>query len=197
MTISYYANIHPTFPILSQSKASVNARISACPHLLKDAFYEALHAAVESSSTPAAYSSRQAFKKATQLVLAMQFENTTARSTSVNLVYLQTMLLLSIATINNGFRGQGGTSRSVWLCTAVSLAYEIKLHKRSFQQQPLADDLDTEENLLRKVWWSLVILDRWHSSSISTPALIPDESLVVHPEDQFLLGDSIYHLSRK
>jgi hypothetical protein len=164
--------------------------------LLKDAFYDALHAAVESSSMAPTHPSHQNFKKATQLVLSMQFQDTTARSALANLVYLQTMLLLAIASINNASRGRGGTSR-IWLSTAVFLAYEIKLHKRSFQRQPLGDDLDSEENLLRKVWWSLVILDRWHSSNISTPPLIPDESLVVHPEDQFLLGDSIYHLCRE
>ena len=175
----------------------MNSRLSACPSHLKDAFYDSLHAAVESSIPTSQSSGQYSFKKATQLVVSMQVDSSASRSASINLVYLQTLLFLTISTINNSLRGQGGSSRSIWLSAAISSAYEMKLHKRNFQQQPLADDLDSDENLLRKVWWSIVILDRWHSSSISTPSQIPDESLVLHPEDQFLLGDATYHLARK
>jgi hypothetical protein len=43
----------------------------------------------------------------------------------------------------------------------------------------------------------LVNMDRWHAASMSTPLLIPDSAVVMMPEDQSLLGDSLYHLTRK
>jgi hypothetical protein len=113
------------------------------------------------------------------------------------LVYLQILLLLAIEAANRTpgtTRGHVGLSQSVWLGSAVGLAYELKLHE---YKPPLTDDPDSDEKLGRRIWWSLVIMDRWHAASMSTPLLIPDSAVVLMPEDQSLLGESLYHLTRK
>ncbi|CAD0047350.1 unnamed protein product [Aureobasidium pullulans] len=57
-------------------------------------------------------------------------------------------------------------------------------------------DPDSEERLARRVWWVLFILDRWHASSTSDLLKLPENSVVLLPEDQILLGESTYHLAR-
>jgi hypothetical protein len=42
----------------------------------------------------------------------------------------------------------------------------------------------------------LFILDRWHASSTSDLLKLPENSVVLLPEDQILLGESTYHLAR-
>jgi hypothetical protein len=162
--------------------------------MLREALYETLHAAIYSFPASTPLPDRQSTQKAVQLWSAAQLEGVTSRSFDTNLAYLQILLLLSIAAANRVPRGQIGLSQSVWLGSAVGLAYELKLHEF---KPPLTDDPDSDERLGRRIWWSLVNMDRWHASSMSTPLLIPDSAVVLMPEDQSLLGESLYHLTRK
>lgn len=194
----YMRIIHPTYPILFASKSKLSSMVSAYSTPLKDAFYEALHAAVRSfptSNSQVSASAQQSFKKTAQLVMASQFENTSSHSLPTSILHLQTMMLLVIATENLRWRGQAGLPLSSWLGSAVGLAYSMKLHIHRPQKATGTDD-DTEEKLCRRLWWSLVIMDRWHASSTSSPLLIPDGSVVVYPDDQPILGDSLYHMAR-
>ncbi|KAF4631153.1 hypothetical protein G7Y89_g6986 [Cudoniella acicularis] len=193
----YINTIHPTYPILHESKSKLKIMVSDCSAPLKEAFYEALYSAVRSFPSPNDQGpGQQSIKKASQLIITSQFDNASAHSFTVNLVYLQTMMLLVIATENLACRGQAGLSSSVWLGSAVGLAYSLKLHlHKQNNVVTTGDDLDTEK-LSRRLWWSLVIMDRWHASSSSSPLMIPDGSVVVYPDDQTLLGESLYHLAR-
>lgn len=178
----------------------MNSMISACSSTLKDAFFEALHAAVRSfptSSNQTSASTPASVKKASQLVMASQFENSSPHSTSASIVHLQTVILLAIATENLRWRSQAGLPLSSWLGSAVGLAYSMKLHIYRQQNATSAGDDDTEEKLSRRLWWSLVIMDRWHASSTASPLLIPDGSVVVYPDDQPILGESLYHTARR
>lgn len=108
------------------------------------------------------------------------------------------MLLMAIEADNRDpARGQAGFPHSFWLGSAVGLAYSMKLHIHKAANQQSENDPDSEEKLARRIWWSLVIIDRWHAASTSSPLMIPDTSVVVFPEDQVLLGDNLYHLARK
>ncbi|RFU35137.1 hypothetical protein B7463_g1215, partial [Scytalidium lignicola] len=194
----YYTVIHPTYPILPQSSSRLSAKLSSCPNALRFAFLEALYAAVRSfQSTGSPSTDPQSAKKAMQLILAAQFENSASRSVSANLVYLQAMILLAIETENStSVLRNSGFSRSMWLGAAVGLAYSMKLHLHKQPDKLSENDPDSEEKLARRIWWSLVIMDRWHASSTASPLLIPDSSVVIYPEDQSLLGDTVYNLAR-
>lgn len=194
----YYNTIHPTYPILSLSHDRVRARLSSCPLPLKHAFHEALHAAVLTVSSPAHDSAaQQGIQKATQLVASFQFENAAVRPASANLILLQTMMLLAIEAETHITNEHSGPSRSVWLGSAVGLAYSLKLHLQKRPEDLVETDPDSDDKIGRRVWLSLVIMDRWHASSTSSPNLIPDLSVVIYLEDQVLLGEAFYQLARK
>lgn len=199
MSARYYKAIHPTYPLLSHTKARLNARLATCSPALKDAFYEALYAASQSFTAPSVPSTdRRGTKKAYQ-ILAMQSEPSANGNMSTNIVYLQTMLLMAIEADNRGpmSNGQTGLPQSVWLGSAVGLAYSMKLHVHKSGDKQSESDPDSEDKLARRLWWSLVMMDRWHSASTSSPVLIPDACVVLYPEDQALLGDVLYQLARK
>lgn len=110
------------------------------------------------------------------------------------------MLLMAIQADNRdpaSARGLVGPPQSLWLGSAVGLAYSLKLHVHAMSSQQSDNDPDSEDKLARRIWWSLVIMDRWHAASTSSPLLIPDSSVVVYPEDQTLLGEKFYQLARR
>jgi hypothetical protein len=200
-TARYYNLIHHTFPLLPQNKGRLHARLANCDPTLREAFHESLHAAVRSfASQSLAAIGQQSTKRATQLIAASQFETISSRPFSTNLIYLQTMMLLAIEAGNqppNSARGHSGSFQSIWLGSAVGLANYLKLHMHKQPEKNAENDHDSDDKVARRIWWSIVMMDRWHSSSRSTPLLIPDASVVVYAEEQSLLGEHLYQLTRK
>lgn len=196
----YYRIIHPTYPLLPNSTSRLRSRLLDCPVVLRSAFLEALYAAVRSSpaSTLGQTRDTQGARKASELITNFQFQTLASQTKSINLIYLQTMILMVLEADNHATRrGQSGPPRAVWLGAAVGLSYTLKLHINPSRSRYALSDLDADENLGRRNWWILVILDRWHAVSTSSPLLIPDSSVIIMPEDQSLLGDSVFHLLRE
>ena len=130
-------------------------------------------------------------------IVASQYENASSRTMATNLIHIQIMLLMAIEADNRDPRGHVGVSKSSWLGSAVGLAYSMKLHAQKVPLQQSENDSDSDESLARRVWLSLVIMDRLHAASQSCPLQIPDTSVVLYTEDQALLGENFYHLARK
>ncbi|KAG0645944.1 putative transcriptional regulatory [Hyphodiscus hymeniophilus] len=194
----YYNIIHPTYPLLALSKNKVRSMIAQCPTTLREAFYESLYAAVRSFPTPSAPTpEQQSSRKAAQLIIASEFENAADRTSTTNLVYLQVMLLMAIEADNcDPSQAQSGPSQSFWLGSAVELAYSMKLYTQKRLERQSINDPDSDESNARRIWWSLVMMDRWHAAIIGCPLLVPDTSVVVFQDDQAVLGESLYDLAR-
>jgi hypothetical protein len=133
------------------------------------------------------------------MIAAAQFDNPSARSISNNLIYLQAMILMAIEADHYGppaMRSHSGPSQSVWLGSAIGLAYSMKLHVPKQKEISSDGDADSDEKLARRCWLVLVTLDKFHASSTSSPGLIPDASVVILADDQ-QFGDSTFHLTSK
>lgn len=89
------------------------------------------------------------------------------------------------------------SQRALWLGLAVGLAATMKLHIPIRSENPGDLDPDSDESLGRRVWWCLVIIDRWHAVSTSSPLMIPDSSVVLFQEDKMLLGETGYQIARE
>ncbi|KAF2223454.1 hypothetical protein BDZ85DRAFT_295723 [Elsinoe ampelina] len=199
----YYRNIHQTFPLLPHSKNNLRIRLSACPPGLREAFVTVLGCMMRtfpSSSLRATQSYASNMKRAAELIAGYPFDNPASHTPGTNLVYLQTLLLMALESDNHGpanMRGQGGPSRAEWLGRAAGVAGQLEINlirpRESFATE---GDPDSEERLARRVWWVLFILDRWHASSTADLLKLPENSVVLLPEDQILLGESTYHLAR-
>ncbi|KAF4548091.1 Fungal Zn(2)-Cys(6) binuclear cluster domain-containing protein 19 [Elsinoe fawcettii] len=199
----YYRQIHQTFPLLPHSKNSLRMRLSACPPGLREAFVTVLGCMMRtfpSSSLRATQSYASNMKRAAELIAGYPFDNPASHTLGTNLVYLQTLLLMALESDNHGpanMKGQGGPSRAEWLGRAAGVAGQLEINlirpRESFATE---GDPDSEERLARRVWWVLFILDRWHASSTADLLKLPENSVVLLPEDQILLGESTYHLAR-
>ncbi|KAI4127523.1 MAG: hypothetical protein LQ347_004564, partial [Umbilicaria vellea] len=136
--------------------------------------------------------------RALELLMACQAENAATRSLSNNLVYLQAIILMTLNTEMSGpayNQMQQGMPAAAWLGMAVGLAYFLKLHVNRSYMNLGGGDIDSSDKLCRRTWWTLVMLDRWHASSTSSPLFIPDTSAVLLSEDKIVLGESTYHLA--
>lgn len=194
----YYALIHPTLPLLPHSKSRLQQLLDSAPVLIRDAFLEAVYAAIHSSPSfsqrPSLPPSRP--RRAAELCLAAQYDSSVS-SRSAKLILLQTMILLALEADSHGPRASG-PSRATWVGSAVGLSHSMKLHYfDSGAEESAGGDSDTDEKLGRRAYWVLVVLDRWQAISTNSPLLIPDGTVVLMPEDQQLLGVAPFHLVRK
>ncbi|KAF7861969.1 hypothetical protein EAF04_007850 [Stromatinia cepivora] len=194
---SYYKFIHPTYPMLSLTKARLNARLSACSAPVRYAFWEALYATIRSFPT-AIPLKPQGITHAVKLIHTAPYDSQTTRSLSTNIVYLQIMMLLAIEANNQPRDIQDGEivqSPSIWLGTAVGYAYSLRLHAH----KPIDksnNDPDSDDKHARRVWFSLVIMERWNAAITTCPLQIPDSVAQIYPDDRALLGEVAYHLVR-
>lgn len=196
----YLSVVHPCFPFLAETKERVEAQLSQCPSLLQDAFVEAFYGTMQSCvSAPGLYTTGD-IGSATRIVAEWESDSS-PRSTLSNLVHLQTLILMAIATDNYGppsLKGEhGGPSKASILGRAVGLAYSMRLHTACLRiGSPGQQTGDSDENIATRTWWSLVMLDRWNAVSTASPLFIPNDSVVVLPGLVSVLGDNVYHLAR-
>lgn len=201
----YYRIIHQTFPLLPHSKHRLRMRLAECPVTLREAFLTVLECTMRtfpsfSSTLRANHTYAPMMKRAAELLAGYPFENPATHNSGTNLVYLQTLLLMALESDNHGpatVRGQAGPSRAEWLGRAAGVAGQLEINLiRPRSRFATEGDPDSEERIARRVWWVLFILDRWHASSTSDLLKLPENSVVLLPEDQILLGESTYHLAR-
>lgn len=199
----YYRIIHQTFPLLPHNKHRLRQRLGECPASLREACLAALDCLMRTfptTSLPPNAGYAQALKRTAELLAQYPFDNPSSHTNSTNLVYLQTLILMALESDNHGpatIRGQAGPSRAEWLGRAAGVAGQLEINViRNRSTSVMEGDRDSEERLARRVWWVLFILDRWHASSTADLLKLPENSVVLLPEDQVLLGESTYHLAR-
>lgn len=132
--------------------------------------------------------------RAASELAALKAEGPQARTSDANLAYLQALFFMAIVTENSGPVHNRNTS---WIAEAVSIATYLNLHQsHAFELGDTADE-DSSPRVARRVWLSLVILDRFHASSTASPLLVAEDSARLVASDEDNLGPDAYHLVRK
>ncbi|KAH6633430.1 hypothetical protein C7974DRAFT_171085 [Boeremia exigua] len=196
---AYYNLIHPTLPILPHDSTSLN-RLTNCPAKLREAFFLALDACVRSFAPRAL---PQIDTNLTQL-LHQTFASVDAAKLTINdpdasrqiynnLVYCQSLLLLLLASDKPGPGVVGSTSQLLGQIAGciteggfndVRTLTSLKEHDQDAFQGS------------RRVFWTALILDRFHASSRSKDIMLPLHSGSLTRDDYGALGDLGYHLAR-
>ncbi|KAI1175192.1 hypothetical protein F4777DRAFT_579176 [Nemania sp. FL0916] len=195
----YLSVVHPCFPLLAGTKEHVEAQLLQCPPLLQDAFVEAFYGTMQSCvSAPGLYTTGD-ISSAARIVTEWETDASSHRNYLINIVHLQTLILMAIATDNYGppsLKGEhGGPSKASILGRAVGLAYSMRLHVASLSVA-LHRNGDSDESIAIRTWWTLVMLDRWNAVSTASPLFIPNDSVVILPGLISVLGENVYHLAR-
>lgn len=162
------------------------------PHAVRTALLHARDLAViycTSAFKPEALSVR-----ATSELAVLKAEGPQARTCDANFAYLQALFFMAIVTENSGPVHNRNTS---WLAEAVSIATYLNLHQsHRFELGDTADE-DSSPKVARRVWLSLIVLDRFHASSTASPLMVAEDSARLVAADEIVLGSDAYHLVRK
>lgn len=164
--------------------------LAQCPPNIKTAFVYAINAVSESSpGNP---------ELASNLLHQWERSKTNSPTTPVtvtDVVGAQTLLLLIVDASM-----QASSTLPFLLARAVLLAESLKMWKYTSAES--VSETDSDAQLIVRIWWSLVMIDRWHAVGRSRRPLIPDASVVAPPrradvlsgQGQQLLGKPlIYH----
>ena len=101
---------------------------------------------------------------------------------------------MAIVAENSGPVHSRNTS---WIAEAVSIATYLNLHQsHSFGMGDTIDE-DAPAKVARRVWLSLVVLDRFHASSTASPLLVAEDSARLVASDEEIMGPDAYQLVRK
>ena len=58
-------------------------------------------------------------------------------------------------------------------------------------------DEDAPPKIARRVWLSLLVLDRFHASSTASPLLVAEDGARLAASDEEIMGSNAYQLVRK
>lgn len=171
-------------------------QISQCPKPLQDAFVDTLSATAASDpGQPASRAIDQAYRSLVEWEL-IQPPMSAAERQAADATYIQTLLLMAIEADNRP-PSTGGPPKEAILGRAASGAISRKLHQfRPKRQDTAIFPLGVESNVPLRIWWSLVVLDRWHAISTGSHALIPKRHMNAPPGLRKHLGESFYYLLR-
>ncbi|KAI5464779.1 hypothetical protein BGZ63DRAFT_421775 [Mariannaea sp. PMI_226] len=176
---SYLSNIQPVYPILPRSKARLEDLLLQCPSTLRIAFLNALSAVAGSSGDVRLANS-----------LLNEWEGAeTSYSQVANIMHAQTLLLLIVDA-----DWRSSSTLPFLLGRAVALANQMKLWR--YAPIESASEQDSDDQLCVRIWWSLILLDRWYAAGTGKPAHIPDSSVVAPPNLENMLGDVCFYLVR-
>ncbi|KXH46813.1 hypothetical protein CSIM01_06878 [Colletotrichum simmondsii] len=190
----YLTMIHPYFPFLPSSRVLIQECLAQCPGLLREAFVEALSGTIHSfpsfqSGTPGDV------RLAHTLLVEWEASDSTSRTAVANLVFLQTLLLMIIEADIRPLGSIGAPKESL-LGRAVASANTLKLYQAKADLSEAEAGPDNESQLRVRIWWSLVLLDRWNAVGAAVPSLIRDESVVLAPGLKAVIGEVPYLLIR-
>ena len=146
------------------------------------------------SCCTSSFKSEALLARAISELAALKAEGPQARNSDANLAYLQALFFMAIITENSGPVHNRNT---VWLAEAVSIATYLNLHQsHAFEMGDIADE-DSTPKVARRVWLSLLVLDRFHASSTAGSLLVAEDSARLVASDEDILGPGAYHLVRK
>ena len=194
---SYLRVIHPHLPFLTERKETVEGQLTQCPKPLQDAFKDTLSAVMlpDSGQPTQPRTIDQAYRSLVDWEL-LDSPASPAEQRAADVTYIQTLLLMAIEADSRS-PSAGGPPKEAILGRAVSGAVSKKLYQfRPKNQAPPSHTPEMEENLPLRIWWGLVLLDRWNAISTGSHALIPKRHIIAPPGLREHLGDRFYYLLR-
>jgi hypothetical protein len=197
MVIRYLQHIHPTFPILARTKARVQSILSQSPIVLQQAFHEAFNLMLK-TWIPSTDNVARDFNSVISLLKTWDRDSQIV-SDVTDLIHLQALVMVVIeAGARDGATTQRRPTVPSLLWQAIGLGMSMELYKAEPDAVPGPEfDMDSDDNVAIRVWWTLVMLDRWHAIGTASRVLIPNDMVVMLPGLKFILGEVGYNLIRK
>lgn len=184
-------------PFLPSSKETLTSHLVQCNSTLHLAFNEAINSTMRSF---AALENVQGSLSSANRLLA-DFEGEGGKRAQVSdLIHLQCLILMIINVDNYGpaslTREHEGPSKATLLGRAAGLAYSMGIPHEAMTLNPVGD-IETDQYIRIRAWWTLVILDRWNAISTATPLIISGDAIVLPHNLKPILGEANYRFTCK
>lgn len=131
------------------------------------------------------------FDNAQDLLLYHTRQPLMVHSTAVNLICLQTLILMIIDCDTRGpdnFVLKDGLPKHALVQAASKLGYDLAKSQGQLKNKRPADaDVDSEANLTRRNWVSLIILSRWYAISVADATVLGSHEIGGR-EDERVVG---------
>ena len=180
--------IHPTLPLLPHTTVALQDNVQKVPAGLCEAFFAALDAAVAAMSRP---NTDELMKSVADQLKSIQGVSGYTDTLLSKLVYLQSLILMVIATDNVG---PSCKSKGTWISLAVDAATAMKLHQPARPDDP---NSYKRGDLGRRAWLILFILDRWYAVGKNDILRVPEANCKLVDFDRDLMGETPYNLFRE
>ncbi|GFF38495.1 uncharacterized transcriptional regulatory protein C320.03 [Aspergillus udagawae] len=190
---AYYANIHTIFPILPHSKDRLLEILHQCSREVQEVFLYALYTATRTNLDRVlnTFERVTSFDNAQDLLLYYTRQPALVRPTAVNLVWLQTTLLMILDCDSRGPENlvlKDGMPKHSLIQSATKLGSDMAKSLDQLKAKRSSDaDVDSDANLVRRSWVSLAILARWYAISVADPSVLVNQEIGGR-EDERILG---------
>lgn len=172
-SFSYYQKVHTLMPILPHTRERTLELLHQCNREVQETFCYALYTVTRTDLSRVAgnFEKVTSFDNAQDLLLYYTKQPLIVNSTAVNLIWLQTLLLMIIDADTRGpdnFVLKDGIPKHNLVQAASKLGYDLAKSQGQLKNKRATDpDVDSDANLTRRNWVSLIILSRWYAISVA------------------------------
>ncbi|OOF99068.1 hypothetical protein ASPCADRAFT_204731 [Aspergillus carbonarius ITEM 5010] len=192
---AYYQKIHPVLPILPHSKERLLELLHQCSREVQEIFSYSLFTVTRTSMdrVTGIFERVTSFDNAQDLLLYYTRQPAMVRPAGVNLIWLQTLLLMILDCDSRGpdnFVMKDGVPKHSLIHSATKLGSDMAKALGQLKTKRSSDpDVDSDANLVRRSWVSLAILTRWYSISVADPSVLGTFEIGGR-EDERVLGSA-------
>lgn len=187
---AYYQKVHTLLPILPHTRERTLELLHQCNREAQEIFCHALYAVTRTDMTRVAgnFERVTSFDSAQDLLLYHTRQSFLIHSSAVNLVWLQTLILMIIDCDSRGpdnFVLKDGVSKPTLVQAASKLGYDLAKSHGQLKSKRMTDvDVDSEANLIRRSWVSFIVLARWYAISVADATVVAGQEIGGRDDDR-------------
>ncbi|KAJ5168712.1 uncharacterized protein N7482_004306 [Penicillium canariense] len=190
---AYYQKVHTLLPILPHTRERTLELLHQCSRETQEIFCYALYTVTRTDLSRVAgnFEKVTSFDNAQDLLLYHTRQPLIVHSTAVNLIWLQTLILMIIDCDTRGpdnFVLKDGIPKHTLVQAASKLGYDLAKSQGQLRNKRVTDpDVDSDSNLTRRNWVSFIILARWYAISVADATVIGGQEIGGR-EDERVVG---------
>ncbi|OJI98450.1 hypothetical protein ASPVEDRAFT_80099 [Aspergillus versicolor CBS 583.65] len=190
---AYYEKVHPILPILPNTKDRLLGLLHQCSREVQEIFLYSLYTLtrVNIDRVASTFERVTSYDNAQDLLLYYTRQPALVRPTGVNLIWLQSTLIMILDCDSRGpdnFVLKDGIPKQTLIQSATKLGSDLAKSVGQLKAKRASDpDVDSEANLVRRSWVSLAILTRWYAVSVADPSALGTHEIGGR-EDERVLG---------
>ncbi|KAL6232724.1 hypothetical protein BDW75DRAFT_13146 [Aspergillus navahoensis] len=191
---AYYEKVHSILPILPNTKDRLLGLLHQCSREVQEIFLYSLYTLTRADidRLTGTFERVTSYDNAQDLLLYYTRQPALVRSTRVNLIWLQSILLMILDCDSRGpdnFVLKDGIPKQTLIQSATKLGSDLAKNLGQLKAKRTSDpDVDSEANLTRRSWVSLAILTRWYAVSVADTSVLGTHEIGGR-EDERVIGD--------